>query len=88
MTELALIGKNNQITLPVGASEAVGAEPGGAVVIRQTGPDTLEVKVLPRLTLAEMIERYRIDEPIDRKKLQEEIEEAIAEDALKELRRA
>ncbi len=81
-----VVGAHREITVPEEASEAIGLKPGDTVLIRQTGPHTLELKALPR-TLEEWWDRYPIEEPIDMKKLQEEIEEAIAADVIRELDR-
>ncbi len=53
-----------QITLPQEVRKEAGIAPGDAVLIEATGPGTVEVRVLPRLTLAETFERYKITEPI------------------------
>lgn len=81
-----LVGAGREITFPEELSRAVGLRPGDTVLIRVTGPDTLEITVLPR-SLEEWWERYPVDEPLDMKKLQEEVEEAIAADAIRELER-
>ncbi|MDQ3654998.1 MAG: hypothetical protein M3457_07960 [Chloroflexota bacterium] len=78
--EKALVGVRRQITVPEGISEAVGLKPGDTVRIRATGPKTLEVTVLPPLTLQEMFERYRIEGPVDVQKMIEEAEEAQADE--------
>lgn len=83
--EKTLVGVRRQITMPEDVSKAVGLEPGKAVRVRQTGPDTLEIKVLPRLTFEEWLERYRVDEPVDIKKLFAEAEQAEADEYLRKM---
>lgn len=80
MSETARVGPDNQITLPDGASQAVGVQPGDTVRVRATGPKTLEVTVLPRMTLAEWLEQHQSDEPLDIDKLMAEAEEAQADE--------
>jgi AbrB family looped-hinge helix DNA binding protein len=53
-----------QVTVPREIRKATGLKPGDLVTFRATAPDTVELKILPRLTLAEMLDRYRIKGPI------------------------
>lgn len=62
------IGKvlgRGQVTLPREIRRAASVRPGDTVVFRVTGPGTIELKTLPRLSLHEALERYRIEGPID-----------------------
>ena len=62
------IGKilgRGQVTLPREIRRAASVQPGDTVVFRVTGPGTIELKTLPRLSLDEALERYRIDGPVD-----------------------
>jgi bifunctional DNA-binding transcriptional regulator/antitoxin component of YhaV-PrlF toxin-antitoxin module len=62
------IGKilgRGQVTLPRDIRRAASVQPGDTVIIRVTGPGTIELKTLPRLTLDEALERYRIEGPVD-----------------------
>jgi bifunctional DNA-binding transcriptional regulator/antitoxin component of YhaV-PrlF toxin-antitoxin module len=85
--ETVLVGIKRELTVPEEISQAVGLEPGDRVQFRATGPRTLELTVLPPLTLEEWWEYYPVDEPLDMEKLQEEVEEAMAADAISELER-
>ncbi len=63
-----LLGKvlaRGQITLPRGIRRDADIEPGDTVTFRVTAPGKVEVTVLPRLRLAEALDRYRVDVPID-----------------------
>lgn len=62
------IGKvlsRGQVTLPREIRRAASVRPGDTVVFRVTGPGTIELKTLPRLSLDEALERYRIEGPVD-----------------------
>ena len=54
-----------QVTLPRDVRRAAQIQPGDAVTFRVVRPGTVELTALPRLTLAEALERYRIEGPID-----------------------
>lgn len=54
-----------QITIPRDVRRAAHIQPGDTVSIRVLEPGKLEINVLPRLKLAEALERYRIDGPVD-----------------------
>jgi AbrB family looped-hinge helix DNA binding protein len=73
-----------QVTAPRAIRRAVGLRPGDVVSFRTTASDTVELKVLPRLTLAEALERYRIDVPIDERRDREQWQERAAEDVFGE----
>jgi AbrB family looped-hinge helix DNA binding protein len=62
---IARVQARGQVTLPKEVREAAGVEPGDAVIVEATGRGRVELRVVPRLTLAETFERYRIDGPID-----------------------
>lgn len=65
MTSIAKVQSRGQVTLPSRERKAIGLRPGDTVVVRQTGSKTLELTAQPRLTLADLVERYPIDGPID-----------------------
>lgn len=71
-----------QITLPREVRRAAQIQPGDAVTFRVIGPGTLEIRVLPRLRLAEALKRYRIDTPVDDAADRQEWQAAAAEDVL------
>ena len=54
-----------QVTLPREIRRAADIKPGDRVTFRVTKRGTVEIRALPRLTLGEALERYRIEEPID-----------------------
>ena len=54
-----------QVMLPQAIRRAAGFEPGDLLSFRVTAPGTVEVIRLPRLTLEESFERYRITVPVD-----------------------
>lgn len=54
-----------QISLPDEIQQAVGIEPGDLVSIDVTDRGTVEIRRLPRLTLAEALDRYRIEGPVE-----------------------
>jgi AbrB family looped-hinge helix DNA binding protein len=54
-----------QITLPREIRRAADLKPGDRVSFRVTKEGAVEIRSLPRLTLNEALERYRIEEPID-----------------------
>lgn len=54
-----------QVTLPRDIRRAADLKPGDAVTFRVTGQGTVVIRALPRLTLREALERYRIEEAID-----------------------
>lgn len=85
MGAVTTIQSRYQVTLPKNVRRASGFHAGDRVLIRSTGPGVAEIRVLPRMTLAEALEKFRIEGPIDMKKLQEDIENDIANDVIREL---
>ena len=80
MSALGKVQSRGQVTLPRAVRQAAGVKPGDTVIVRATGPGTVEIKALPRMTLAEMIERFRIEGPIDEAADREKWEELAAKD--------
>lgn len=76
-----------QVTLPPAVREAAGVKPGDTVFVEAKGEGIIEIRVLPRLTLAELLERYHIDEPVDMRAAREEWEEAAAQEFMDEFTR-
>lgn len=62
---LAKVLARGQITLPRDVRRAACIEPGDTVMLLVTGHGTVQLKVLPRLRLADALERYRIEGPVD-----------------------
>ncbi|CAA9555196.1 MAG: hypothetical protein AVDCRST_MAG73-3224 [uncultured Thermomicrobiales bacterium] len=65
MGTLQKVQARGQITLTSELRREVGIDPGDTVLLRATKPHIIELTVLPRLTLAEALKRYRIDGPVD-----------------------
>lgn len=84
-TTITKVQSRNQITLPREVRRAAGIHAGDSVLIKSTGPGTVEIKVLPRLTIAELVRRYPIEGPLDMKQLQRDVEDDMAADAIREL---
>ena len=59
------IQTRGQLTLTRDVRRAAGIQPGDLVITRVTGPGTVEIKRLPRLRLADLLDRYHIDGPVD-----------------------
>jgi AbrB family looped-hinge helix DNA binding protein len=62
------IGKvqsRGQITLPREVRRAAQIQPGDTVTIQALGPGTVQVKILSRLTLRDLFERYPIEGPVN-----------------------
>ena len=79
MAALGKVQSRGQVTLPRAVRQAAGVRPGDTVIVRATGPGTVEIKALPRMTLAEMLEKYKIEEPINWATYREELEDLMAE---------
>ncbi len=65
---MAIFGKvlpRGQVTLPRAIRQSAGVKPGDIVTFQTTAPGTVEIKVLPRLRLADLLARYPIEGPID-----------------------
>lgn len=54
-----------QVIVPQSVRRAARFQPGDLVSFRVSGPGTVEVALLPRLTLREALECYRIDGAVD-----------------------
>lgn len=77
---LGRVSEEGQVILPPDICAAAGVEPGDIITMRVTGPGTLEVRVLPRLTLANLLEWYRIEGPIDEAADREKWQDEAAKD--------
>ena len=68
--------------------EHLGVRPGDHVDVSTSGPGTIEIRrAFVPLSLAEIIERFRIAQPVDMAALRAGIEEDMAGDALRSLER-
>lgn len=54
-----------QVTLPRSIRLSAGVRPGDLVTFAVIEPGTVQIRLLPRLRLAEALERYRIEGPVD-----------------------
>lgn len=54
-----------QVTLPGAVRRAAGIQADDVVAFEVTGPGMVEIRRLPRLTMAEALDRYRIEGPVD-----------------------
>ena len=81
MVALGKVQARGQVTVPSEIRHAVGIEPGDTLLLRATGPTTVEVEVLPRMTFQEFLDRYHVDAPYD----DAAIREARQEDAAREI---
>ena len=80
---LAKVQARGQVTLPRAIRREAGIRPGDTVFVTATGPNTVELRVLPRMTLAEALERYQIEEPIDWERDREGMEVQAAEEVIR-----
>jgi AbrB family looped-hinge helix DNA binding protein len=78
MSALGKVQSRGQVTLPREIRKAVGIRPGDSILFRAVGPTKVELEVLPRLTLAEIIERYHVDRPYDDAAIREEWQDEAA----------
>lgn len=85
MATMAKVQSRNQITLPREVRRASGIHAGDSVLIRSTGPGTVELKVVPHMTFEESLERFRVNESVDMDQLQRDIGEDIVADVLRTL---
>lgn len=85
MTSIAKVQSRGQVTLPSRERKAIGLEPGDTVIVRQTGDQALELRALPKVTLADLIERYPIEDPVDWDVVREEWQDEAAKDFIERL---
>ena len=62
---LGRVQSRGQITLPRQVRQAAQIQPGDSVTIQAVGPGRIEVKVVRRLTLQDLLDRYPIEGPVD-----------------------
>src|SRR5215212_10296410 len=79
MSTLSKVQPRGQVTLPRAVRQAAGVKPGDTVIVRAAGPGKVEITALPRMTVAEMVEKFKIDEPINWATYREELEDLAAE---------
>lgn len=86
MVTLGKVLPRGQVTLPREVRRAAGINPGDVVTFEATGPGRIEMKALPRLSLADLLERYPIEGPIDEPRDREAWEAQAAKDVFGERR--
>ena len=79
---LSKVQARGQVTLPRAIRRATGLKPGDVVLFQATGPHTVQLKVLPRLTFAEALARYRVEVPVDDAADRQAWQDAAAGDVL------
>jgi AbrB family looped-hinge helix DNA binding protein len=79
---LGRVQSRGQITLPRQVRQAAQIQPGDSVNIQAVGPGRIEVKVVRRLTLQDLLDRYPIDVPVNIAADRETWEEEAAKDAV------
>lgn len=62
---IQIVQSRGQLTITRELRRAAGIQPGDLVSTRVTGPGRVEIRRLPRLRLADLLERYRIEGPVD-----------------------
>ena len=82
MVVLGKVLARGQVTLPREIRRETGLSQGDIVVFQATSPDTIEIRRLPRLTLAEALERYRIEGPVNDAIDREQWQDVAARDVL------
>ena len=65
MVVLSKLLPRGQVTLPRSIRREAGFAPGDVLTLRVTGEGTVQIKALPRLTVADLAARYPIDGPIN-----------------------
>ncbi len=71
-----------RLTLPKEVREAAGIGAGDLVTLTVTGPGRVELRLVPRLRLADALDRYVIDASIHEDRDRAAWQEAAAEDAI------
>jgi AbrB family looped-hinge helix DNA binding protein len=85
MSKTVTIQPRGQITLPKGTRDALNAKAGDKMIVSMTGPRTVELTLVPRMTLAEMLDLYGRNEPYDPARMREEWEADAAEEVIRSL---
>jgi bifunctional DNA-binding transcriptional regulator/antitoxin component of YhaV-PrlF toxin-antitoxin module len=79
---LQTVQTRGQLTLTREVRRAAGIQPGDLVLTRVTAPGTVEIRRLPRLRLADLLARYRIQQPLDLEADREQWQAEAARDVL------
>ncbi len=73
-----------QVTLPREIRRAARIKPGDVVSFRVAGPGHVEIALLPRLRLSDLLDRYHVEGPVDEAVERPRWQETAAEDVLGE----
>jgi len=87
MADVVVLGRvlnRGQVTVPRAVRQAAGLQPGDVVAFEATAPGVIEIRMLPRLKLAEALERYRIEGPINEPIGREQWQDVAARDVIRE----
>ena len=74
---LANVRKRGQFTIPEAIRKETGAKPGDSLLVRATGRDTFEVKVLPRITADDFFAAMKLRNDLTADDLRRAVEEGI-----------
>lgn len=73
-----MIARGRPEVPPDSNSQAADVNPGDTGVIESAEPGRIELRVPPRMTLEEIIQRFRVDAPYDDAAIREEWQEEAA----------
>ncbi len=78
--DVAKVMTRGQITIPAKVRRGAGIRAGDSITLEVVGPGEVTLRVLPRMSLAEALERYKVKEPVvDRRDRAEWQRQATAE---------
>jgi AbrB family looped-hinge helix DNA binding protein len=63
--DVAKVMTRGQVTIPARIRRRAGIRAGDSVTLEVVGPGEVTLKVLPSMSLAEALERYRIEKPVN-----------------------
>jgi len=79
---LARVSARGQITIPREIRQQSQIEPGATLFLRVLAPGRIEISVLAKPNLQDLLERYRIDGEVDLAAAREEGEKQAAVEAI------
>lgn len=74
---LAKVQKRGQFTIPEAIRKVTGAKPGDSLLVRATGRDTFEVKVMPQITADDFFAAMKLRDDVTADDLRRAVEEGI-----------
>jgi AbrB family looped-hinge helix DNA binding protein len=69
---LSKVQSRGQITVPREVRKAAGISVGDTVIFQTTDTGTIEMRVLPRLSLQDLLDTWRVDDSVDIETLRKE----------------